>query len=140
MNVLFYPDVVPSGSVCGCYRIPHLADMRSHLRAAAQAMSMLERLANSKPKPGCCLIRPRDAVKTQLIVLPETWRRGSFADCRQGFGQVIAVTPNGHEPGFTVGDWAIFDRMSGMDFADGAKDTEEVVCLVRNDDVMAVVI
>jgi hypothetical protein len=99
----------------------------------------LERLATAKPKPGCCWIRPRDAVKTDLIVLPETWRRGSFADCRQGFGQVLAVTPNGHDPQFKPQDWVVFDRMSGMDFADGAVDTEEVICLVRNVDVMAIV-
>jgi hypothetical protein len=97
-----------------------------------------ETLANSKPKPGCCLIRPRDARKTKLI-LPETWRRGSFADCRQGFGQVLAVTPNGHEVQFKPKDWVIFDRMSAMDFADDAKDTEDVLCLVRNVDVWCVV-
>lgn len=99
-----------------------------------------ETLARSKPKSGCAWIRPKDAHKTDLI-LPETWRRGSFADCRQGFGQVLAVTPDvrGRDYGVPPNAWVIFDRMSGKDFADDAKDTEDVLCLVRNQDVMAVV-
>ncbi len=92
-------------------------------------------LAECTPKSGYCWIEPIDRKLSDVLLLPSNWRAGNFSDPRQDFGRVLAYNPNGHEPGFSRGDFVIFPRIRASHLGD----SKGVLCLTKNSDVEAVV-
>ncbi len=105
-------------------------------------------------KPETALIRPQPVPdRVGSILLPDTrgmvndFEAGGYIDDRdwegnpqripvprgwlcQRVGLVVNMGEVGHEPGFCIGDWVLFERHKGCEFEEGV--------LVRNADVQAV--
>lgn len=86
-------------------------------------------LANADLRPGLAVILPKDKPKeTQGGIILSDW-----TERRHEFGQIANV--NDDKFGLQTGDWVVFNRMSGIEFENDAR---EPLILVRTDEIQAV--